>query len=151
MACTGRASITSSHSKHPYINFNTFSRFPVISGMRVSWDSRKESGQRILGIWLTKEVEDSIHDGQPGYATPRLVDSEPIPRTKGGRQYKVVTREYMAQGHDGFSALQGRKYLVDDESGQPMSTVVRKYLLGKCVFSSVRQIDAIVYRFPICE
>lgn len=100
--------------------------------MRVSWDSRKEPGQRILEIWLTKEMEDSIRDGQTGYSTPRLIDSEPILRTKGKKQYKIVTREYMAQGHDGFSALHGRRYLIDDEVGQPMSTVVRKYLLGEC-------------------
>ncbi|KAF9070381.1 Metallo-dependent phosphatase-like protein [Rhodocollybia butyracea] len=105
-------------------------RFPVISGMRVSWDSRREPGKRISGIWLTKEIEDSILNGESGYFTPRFIDSEPILRAKGGRQYRIVTREYMALGHDGFSALQGWKYLVDDETGQPMSTVVRKYLLG---------------------
>ena len=44
--------------------------------------------------------------------------------------YRIVTREYMAQGHDGFLLLKGRKYLVDDESGQMMSAIVRKYLLG---------------------
>ncbi|KAJ3754516.1 Metallo-dependent phosphatase-like protein [Lentinula raphanica] len=108
-------------------------RFPVVSGMRVTWDSRAEPGNRIIGIWLTKEMEDSIYnaDGGSGYSTPRVVDAEPIARVKGGRQYNIVSREYMAQGHDGFVALQGRKYLVDDESGQPMSTVVRKYLLGE--------------------
>ncbi|KAJ3741932.1 Metallo-dependent phosphatase-like protein [Lentinula detonsa] len=107
-------------------------RFPVISGMRVTWDSRRGPGNRITGIWLTKEMEDSIYNGSggSGYSTPRVVDSEPILRVKGGKQYKIVSREYMAQGHDGFVALQGRKYLVDDESGQPMSSIVRKYFLG---------------------
>ena len=60
-----------------------------------------------------------------------LVDGDPIFRVKGGRTYKIVTREYMAQGHDGFLPLAGKKYLVDDESGQMMSSIVRKYLLGK--------------------
>ena len=59
-----------------------------------------------------------------------LVDGEPIKCVKGGRMYKIVTREYMAQGHDGFLPLKGQKYLVDDESGQLMSAIVRKYLLG---------------------
>lgn len=101
--------------------------------MRVAWDSQREPGNRILSIWLTKEMEDSIYNGGggSGYSTPRVVDAEPIPRVKGGRQYRIVSREYMAQGHDGFTALRGRKYLVDDESGQPMSSIVRKYLLGK--------------------
>ena len=52
---------------------------------------------------------------------------------KGGRMYRIVTREYMAQGHDGFVPLKGQKYLVDDESGQMMSTIVRKYLLGTSI------------------
>lgn len=60
-----------------------------------------------------------------------LVDGDPIPRVKGGRKYSIVTREYMAQGHDGFLPLKGNKYLVDDESGQLMSAIVRKYLLGE--------------------
>ncbi len=105
-------------------------RFPVVSGMRVSWDSRREPGQRVLGVWLSKEVEDSVHDGSSGRSTPRLVDAFPIERVEGGRKYSVVTREYMAQGHDGFLPLKRNRYLVDDEVGQVMSTLVRKYLLG---------------------
>ncbi|EIN07679.1 Metallo-dependent phosphatase [Punctularia strigosozonata HHB-11173 SS5] len=92
-------------------------RFPVISGFRVSWDSRKPPGQRVLGVWLSKP---DVH-GENG---------EPIPRAKGGRTYAMVSREYMAQGHDGFTPLKGQKYLVDDESGQITSSVVRRYLLG---------------------
>lgn len=45
--------------------------------------------------------------------------------------YKIVTREYMAEGHDGFESLKGSKYLVDDEGGQVMSAIIRKYLLGE--------------------
>ena len=56
---------------------------------------------------------------------------EEVKRTKGGRKYSIVTREYMAQGHDGYVALANQKYLIDDESGQVMSSIVRKYLLGR--------------------
>lgn len=41
-----------------------------------------------------------------------------------------MTREYMAQGHDGFEALTRGKPLVDDECGLMLSTIVRQYLLG---------------------
>lgn len=44
--------------------------------------------------------------------------------------YRIVTREYMAQGHDGYEPLKGQRYIVDDESGQIMSAIVQKYLLG---------------------
>ena len=60
-----------------------------------------------------------------------LKDLQEVKRERGGKKYKIVTREYMAQGHDGFEALKDHKYLVDDETGQMMSTIVRKYLLGK--------------------
>lgn len=59
-----------------------------------------------------------------------LVDGEFVKREKNGRTYKIVTREYMAAGHDGYTALLGHKYLIDDEHGQLMSSLVRMYLLG---------------------
>lgn len=57
--------------------------------------------------------------------------ADEVKREKGGRMYKVVTREYLASGHDGYDMLKGNRYLIEDEGGQMMSTVVRKYLLGK--------------------
>jgi hypothetical protein len=82
----------------------------------------------VLGVWLQKEV---LNDSQPdgGTVTPGLVDGEEIKCEKDGRKYIIVTREYMAQGHDGFLPLKGSKYLIDDEVGQMYSTLVRQYLL----------------------
>jgi hypothetical protein len=57
-------------------------------------------------------------------------DEEPIERVAGSRKYKIVTREYMAQGHDGFSMLTKGQLLIDHESGAIMSSIVRKYMLG---------------------
>ncbi|KAI8998871.1 Metallo-dependent phosphatase [Trametes punicea] len=141
-------------------------RFPVISGFRVSWDSRRPPGQRVLGVWLLQEPSGSNSTSRSPSRTPthsgassptlsnagsasssmssllqstmtamaqpsaNLVDGDPIPRVKGGRMYRIVTRQYMAEGHDGFLPLAGKRYLVDEESGQMMSTIVRKYLLG---------------------
>jgi 5'-nucleotidase len=107
----------------------------VISGMRVSWDSRRSPGQRVLEVWLLREMAESVrsNDTDSGQVTPRYIDAEEIKPTKTGRKYKIVTREYMAQGHDGFSVLQGNTYLIDDENGQMMSSLVRKYFLGKHV------------------
>lgn len=107
-------------------------RFPVISGFRVAWDSRHPPGQRVVGVWLQEEYSDSlsIKSSDSGPSTPVLKDGEPIPRDGIESKYKILTRDYMAQGHDGFTPLKGNKYLIDDESGQITSTVVRKYLLG---------------------
>lgn len=127
-----------------------YRRFPVISGFRVSWDSRRPAGQRVLGIWLVQEPSASramspfhSRSSSPAPKSPASLsqperrgssdshDIEKVKRKKGGKKYRIVTREYMAQGHDGFDALKGHRYLVDDESGQLMSTIVRKYLLGE--------------------
>ncbi|KAI9446638.1 Metallo-dependent phosphatase [Lactarius indigo] len=107
-------------------------RFPVISGFRVSWDSRRPPGQRVVGVWLQEEYPDnvSVKSSDDDPSTPVLKDGEPILQDDIEPKYKILTRDYMAQGHDGFTPLKGNKYLIDDESGQITSTVVRKYLLG---------------------
>lgn len=129
------------------------SRFPVISGFRVSWDSRLPPGQRVLGMWLQKEVTDRNHaDG--GTITPILVDSDEIKPEREGKKYKIVTREYMAQGHDGFLSLEGSKYLVDDEVGRMYSTLVRQYLLVSYPTIPPHNKPLHVFRlvgFPLCE
>ncbi|KAL5490069.1 hypothetical protein ACEPAI_4902 [Sanghuangporus weigelae] len=103
-------------------------RFPVIAGFRVTWDSRKPPGQRVLNIAV--QMHKRIDEHKSGDSTPNLLfEYEEIPRS-AGRKYVVVTREYMAQGHDGFECLKDQKMLIDDEQGQMMSTIVRKYLLG---------------------
>lgn len=94
-----------------------FRRFPSISGFRISWDSRKEPGHRVLGIWLRE------------YKNGDIVEV-PVENKPEGRKYKVVTREYMAQGHDGYDALKRGKHLIDDECGEMASKIVRQYLLG---------------------
>jgi hypothetical protein len=37
----------------------------------------------------------------------------------------------MAEGYDGFTALKGRKFIIDDENGQIMSNILRSFLLGR--------------------
>jgi len=101
-----------------------FRRFPAISGFRVSWDSRREPGNRVLGIWSLKPTVGNNNLGNSPY------EEEPIQRESGTRKYKIMTREYMAKGHDGFEALTRGKSLVDDECGLMLSTIVRQYLLG---------------------
>ena len=56
---------------------------------------------------------------------------EPIKRVAGSRKYKIVTSEHMAQGHDGFSMLTKGQLLIDHESGAIMSSIIRKYMLGR--------------------
>ncbi|KAF8522159.1 5'-nucleotidase, partial [Hysterangium stoloniferum] len=90
-------------------------RFPVISAFRIKWDSRRPPGQRVL------EVSIQRNDTNP----PEKIERD------SSRTYRVVTREYLSQGHDGYDAFKGCKYLIDEENGTSMSTLVRKYLLGQ--------------------
>ncbi|KAG5221521.1 Metallo-dependent phosphatase [Salix suchowensis] len=105
-------------------------RFPVVSGFRVSWDSRKPPGQRVLGVWLVNEVDESDHGhaSKPG-SIHELADGAPVERKKDGRQYKVVTRSIWLKATTD-STFTRPQVLIDDECGQMMSTIVRRYLLG---------------------
>lgn len=132
LACSGRVREQETFPLYKIDRSLLSRRFPVISGFRISWDSRREPGNRVLGIWLVRERESSDNGSEhsSGTSTPKLVDMEPIRNEKDGRKYKIVTREYMAEGHDGFLAFKGKPFLIDDEGGQLMSGIVRKYLLG---------------------
>ena len=83
----------------------------------------------MLGVWIQEE---DASGSDSGTATPSRTNGAVVERVKGGRMYYVVTRQYMAEGHDGFEPLIGAKEIIDDEAGQITSTVVRKYLLGEC-------------------
>ncbi|CAE6431814.1 unnamed protein product [Rhizoctonia solani] len=97
-------------------------RFPIVSGIRVEWDSRLAPGNRVKSIWLAEQEV-----GPDG--NTRSKNGQPIERD-ASRTYRIVTREYMAAGHDGYDALKGKPYLIDDENGVIMSSIVRRYLLG---------------------
>ncbi|KAJ6556564.1 Metallo-dependent phosphatase [Mycena vulgaris] len=108
-------------SRHP----SQEGRFPSISGLRVSWDSRKPAGHRVLGIWLLAESDGKLGpDGKPV-----LVDKEEVLRTST-RKYLIMCGEYMWQGGDGYDALKGKKLVMTSENGQTMSALIRKFLLG---------------------
>jgi 5'-nucleotidase len=96
----------------------------------LTWDSRRDPGSRVLGMWLLK----------PKFCSKEAsfqADEEPIERVVGGRKYKIVTAEYMARGRDGFSMLTKGKLLIDHESGATMSSIVRKYMLGRVNILSI--------------
>ncbi|KIO34287.1 hypothetical protein M407DRAFT_16826 [Tulasnella calospora MUT 4182] len=135
-------------------------RFPIVSGFRVEWDSRRPPNQRIVGIWEERIENESgaesdsddaasIHsEHTSGTSTPvqkhKPCKGDEVSREPGGKLYKVVTRYYMATGHDGYEALKDCKYVggIDDEHGQIMSAIVRKYLLGLQYVNRLKAIAA---------
>lgn len=126
-------------------------RFPQVAGMRVVWDSSKEPFHRVVSVDLLRQPFDgkfssseklrmkmrdqyqfvpsddtddddivTVHRIAPGV-------KEPLDLNK---KYNVVTRGYLADGNDGYSVLTQGKFILTHESGELMSTIVRKYLLG---------------------
>ncbi|CAE6492533.1 unnamed protein product [Rhizoctonia solani] len=85
------------------------SRFPVVSGMRVEWDSRKLPGDRVQKISL---VDDE------GNLTSEIDPS---------KTYRVLTNTYLADGNDGFEIFKkGQREQSYEEL--PMFQVLRNYI-----------------------
>ena len=98
---------------------------PAISGFRVSWDSSKQPGQRVQGIWLLEDSKELGPDKKP-----ILVDKEEI-FGASNRELVLVAAEYVAEGGDGYNCLTNKKVLISTEGGQIQSSIVRQNLLGE--------------------
>ncbi|KGB76109.2 hypothetical protein CNBG_1947 [Cryptococcus deuterogattii R265] len=132
-------------------------RFPIVSGLAVKWDHTRPPGQRILAIHQVarpKKDDDDWEDPadmvdfkerEDGTTVvvkqKKLQLGEEVKNEEGGRMYKVITRDYMAQGYDGFEALKNRNFIVDDENGQIMSSILRSFLLGSSYIFRHKQLE----------
>jgi 5'-nucleotidase len=119
--------------------------------MRVVWDHLKPANERIISIHLSESTLPRDDDGDDEIDNPeeyvnfmetddgtrievkqrRPVTGEEIKKEEGGRIYRIITRNYMAEGFDGFQDLKNRKFIIDDDNGQIMSSIVRSFLLGE--------------------
>ncbi|KAI9597622.1 Metallo-dependent phosphatase-like protein [Syncephalis fuscata] len=81
-------------------------RFPHVSGCRVVYEPTAPAGSH------------------PTLARPGEVELDL------DHMYKVCTRYYLACGNDGYEPLKGCEFLVDDENGILISTLLRKFFLG---------------------
>ncbi|WWD20985.1 hypothetical protein CI109_105465 [Kwoniella shandongensis] len=132
-------------------------RFPIVAGLVVKWDHTKPPGSRVLSIHQSvpprkdeDEVEDpddlvdfkEQEDGTRIEVKQRKLElGDEIKREEGGKIYRVITREYMAEGYDGFEAMKDRKFIVDDENGQIMSSIIRSFLLGSSYIFRHKQLE----------
>lgn len=95
-------------SKYPALE----GRFPQVSGIVFTFDPAKPEGSRCSDVFIK---------GSP-------VDLE--------EEYKLVTRDYMVRGKDGFTSLtleeEGgpAKSLVGDETGMLISMILRQYFMS---------------------
>ena len=104
-------------------------RFPVVAGVSIVWDSRLPPGKRIVEAHLLEDghlFEGVDLDGQPQLKTRRfemhrfrdtyectVIRPKMVKREKIDPQgtYRVCSRQYMCEGHDGFSDLTGGRFL----------------------------------------
>ncbi|KAJ2715201.1 hypothetical protein H4R19_001331 [Coemansia spiralis] len=55
-----------------------------------------------------------------------------------GAHYVVATRDYMYQGHDGYSALNEGELVVDEENGITFANLYERYFRGLAVANALR-------------
>lgn len=100
--------LENSVSKYPALE----GRFPQVSNITFTFDPSRAAGERCYDISIA---------GKP-------VELE--------REYKLVTRDYMARGKDGFESLllagQGgtARSIVSDENGMLISMILRQYFMS---------------------
>ena len=100
--------LENSVSKYPALE----GRFPQISGIEFTFDPSKPSGSRCQDI---------------------MVADQPLDLDK---EYKVVTRDYMVRGKDGFTSLMLKeeggpaRSIVSEENGVLISMLLRQYFMS---------------------
>ncbi|KAL4401279.1 hydrolase [Malassezia pachydermatis] len=138
-------------------------RFPQLAGLQVVWDSSREPGHRVVSVHVLKQPfdgsgpesketfinirnsflyePDTKSDNENSVMVCRITP-EVREELQMHKNYAVVTREYLCQGNDGYDALTRGRYIIDDESGELMSTLVRKFLLGATYISRWNHLHA---------
>lgn len=92
-------------------------RFPQVSGITFAFDPNKEPGSRV--------VEGSV-----------CVDDKPLVLDK---QYKLVTKEYLARGKDGYDVYKDCEVLVDSENCSVLPALILNHFTALRVDSGQRK------------
>lgn len=99
----------------PSTQADVCSRFPIVSGLQVVWDHSLPPNQRVKSVHLVPPPsrDDEDNEDEDGDVVDfveqedgtrievqkrRPVPGDEVKREAGGRMYRVITREYMAQG-----------------------------------------------------
>ncbi|XP_071958533.1 uncharacterized protein [Antedon mediterranea] len=93
-------------------------RFPQVAGMKFGFDPTGLPGQRVDPLSIIVSVEG---------------ESRLLPN----KVYRFCTKDYIAKGKDGYSVLKNCEYLVDEENGPILSTIVQNH------FASVKMVKGL--------
>jgi len=92
-------------------------RFPQVGGIRFTYDSRLESGKRVLSVEI---------GGKP-------VDLK--------KNYNLACKSYMAEGKDGYECLEDKNYTLEEENGPLLSCLLRMDFLKRKVVQRLHEIN----------
>jgi hypothetical protein len=81
-------------------------RFSHVSNIYYTYDASLPAGGRVVSCKIGEEIMDPY------------------------KQYSLATRQYMASGKDGYTALTESEYIIDEENGVLISTILRQYFLS---------------------
>lgn len=101
LKCSGKtllAALENGVSKYPAHE----GRFPQVSGIRFAFDPSLEPGNRIVKVTVGEERK------------PLDMDAT----------YTLATRAYLSAGHDGYECFKGCEYVVSEELGSLLSSIV---------------------------
>jgi len=96
-------------------------RFPQISGIRFIYNPNLPPMKRIISCQVQKNQSALFQD----------IDLNEM--------YTVATREYMARGKDGYTSLLTGEFIVDNENGLIISTLLRRFFRGLGVINMLKQ------------
>ncbi|CAG8554798.1 1270_t:CDS:2 [Cetraspora pellucida] len=118
-------------------------RFPIVSGLKIEYNRNAEPNDRLRNVWLTERQNPITEDGEGD--DDENISEDPGPHRIIGKldmqkTYTVCTRSYLASGGDGYKAFAEptTKYLVDDEAGLILSTLVRRYFIGLYYINAIK-------------
>ncbi|CAG8514973.1 1413_t:CDS:2 [Paraglomus occultum] len=113
-------------------------RFPVVSGLKIEYDPSAPPEKRIRNLYLTERLPPTPSDDDDTSTSQGSLNI--IGPVDVNQTYTVCTRHYLAQGYDGYSALNrpNTEYIVDDEAGIILSTIVHRYFIGLYYVNAMR-------------
>ena len=86
---------------------NMAGRFPQVAGLRLVYDPQAPPGDRVMEVEVGGEALDPT------------------------RTYRVATNDYMAQGGDGYAALEAGRAIIDASGGTLMATMVMDHIAAE--------------------
>jgi len=122
-------------------------RFPQIAGIRFLYDPEAAKGCRVRSVWISRYHDEGTSSFQKSFENLLTEDSA---SSVHGMQpldaeavYTVATREYLANGGDGFAVYKEEtlETVVDGEAGIPMSLILRNFFWAVSTVNKMMEIN----------